>query len=245
MNFQKNPRPLHRSARQSIEPSQRLASLKELMQLEEERAGLEITLNTLNTKINVLHSALIESTRARPLRFRLKDQGRAPSNNGHRRMGRGELRTQILERLTQAGDKGVLVHDLAQELGLKAVNIHSWFHTALKRFPQIKKTGPSHYQLAGVLAADLQSTASKPTAQGKTTDRIPAKRGEVTQRILQVLETVGDAGISVSELAKRTGSTYRNIHVWLSSTGKRNLLVARTARGTYKMVPSQGVREGH
>ena len=61
------------------------------------------------------------------------------------------------------------------------------------------------------------------------------RRGEVTKSIIKALREAGKEGLSVSELADSIGSSYRRVHVWLSSTGKKNQLVVRLARGTYRL----------
>ena len=211
----------------------RMTSLKELMELEEQRSGLENTLQTLQNRIDTIQRELFTSEN-RHVRSRLKEL-RRPRMSNRRRMARGELRAQIIQQLQTAGDGGVNVHAIAARLGMKAVNIHSWFHTALKRFPQIRKSGPSHYHLSSDnVDSSLQA---KPTERG--TDSIPAasgtRRGEVTRAILNALHKAGATGLSVSDLASHIGSSYRRVHVWLSSTGKKNKLVVRLARGTYKL----------
>ncbi len=210
------------------------------MQLEEERMSIEHNLAALDSRICALHGTLLNHSAGRPFRARLKDKGDGSSIYGRRRMGRGELRSRILELLQTAGNRGVRVQEVASLLTMKSVNIHSWFHTAQRRFPQIQKIGPSRYRLNGALNADSISEGDADTvgnarkAQGFPSQ--PQKRGEVTRRILQALREAGDEGITVTDLALKTGSQYRNIHVWLSSTGKRDGRIVRTARGVYKFV---------
>jgi hypothetical protein len=155
-------------------------------------------------------------------------------------MGRGELRSRILELLQTAGNRGVRVQEVASLLTMKSVNIHSWFHTAQRRFPQIQKIGPSRYRLTGALDAESISQGDADTVgnarKSQSLPSQPQKRGEVTRRILQTLREAGDEGITVTDLALKTGSQYRNIHVWLSSTGKRDGRIVRTARGIYRFV---------
>jgi len=237
-NLQQNS-PLKRSAQPGADPAQRIASLKELMQLEEERMSIEHNLAALDSRICALHGTLLNHSAGRPFRARLKDRNDG-STYGRRRMGRGELRSRILELLQTAGNRGVRVQEVASLLTMKSVNIHSWFHTAQRRFPQIQKIGPSRYRLNGSLdVASITGGDVDPAGQARTTQGFtpnPQKRGEVTRRILQALREAGDEGITVTDLALKTGSQYRNIHVWLSSTGKRDGRIVRTARGIYRFV---------
>jgi hypothetical protein len=143
--------------------------------------------------------------------------------------------------LERAGSEGVKVHDLANELGMRTVNIHSWFHSAIKKFPEIQKTGPSQYQLTKPIQG-LEALTS-PFQKGSGINSFhrfePRKRGEVTQRILDALGEAGASGLTVSEIAERTASSYRRVHVWISSTGKRNGWVKRIARGTYGLAEAR------
>lgn len=236
--------PLKRSAQLAADPTQRIASLKELMLLEEERISVERNLASLDSRISVLHGTLLNHSGNRPFRARLKERGDASSTYERRRMGRGELRSRILELLQTAGNRGVRVQEVASVLTMKSVNIHSWFHTAQRRFPQIQKIGPSRYRLNGPLEA-LEGLppdeASNGLANGVSGFQSqPQRRGEVTRRILQALREAGPDGITVTDLALKTGSQYRNIHVWLSSTGKRDARIVRAARGIYKFVETAG-----
>ena len=63
-----------------------------------------------------------------------------------------------------------------------------------------------------------------------------ARRGETTRRILEVLAAESGNGIAVAEIAARIGTHCRNVHVWLSSTGKKNPLIVRSGRGVYQML---------
>jgi chromosome segregation ATPase len=133
--------------------AERIASLKELMELEEQRSGLEGSLQVLQERIDTIQGDLF-SLESRHVRSRLGEMRRSRFSS-RRRMARGELRAQILQQLETAGTEGVNVHAIAARLGMKAVNIHSWFHTALKRFPQIRKSGPSHYHLNQMIRRPL------------------------------------------------------------------------------------------
>jgi len=215
--------------------AERIASLKELMELEEQRSALDGSLQAVQEKIDAIQRDLF-SLELRHVRARLGESRRTRFST-RRRMARGELRAQILQQLETAGEEGVSVHAIAARLGMKAVNIHSWFHTALKRFPQIRKSGPSHYHLAGSLSGIL--TTSHPERSGETSvaEVTPqgSRRGEVTRGIVEALKRAGSAGLSVAEIAAAIGSSYRRVHVWLSSTGKKNNFVVRLARGTYQL----------
>jgi hypothetical protein len=56
---------------------------------------------------------------------------------------------------------------------------------------------------------------------------------------LEVLENAAPGGIKVAEIAEKVGANYRNVHVWLSSIGKRNPRIIRAGRGLYRMSREQ------
>jgi DNA-binding IclR family transcriptional regulator len=65
----------------------------------------------------------------------------------------------------------------------------------------------------------------------------------VSKRILEVLENADPEGIKVAEIAEKVGANYRNVHVWLSSIGKRNPRIIRSGRGIYRMTREQHTQE--
>jgi hypothetical protein len=222
---------------------QRIEALRRLMHLEERRAVLQAEVDQLNMEIEAVQSQLFLSpstTRSR------RSLANIPTSKlkafATRRMGRGELRSQILDALRAAGDKGVQVRDLAVLLRIKPVNIHSWFHSALRRFPQhIQKTGPGRYQLSGTPdfpepARPVRTPGSE--RRGFSSKRARSRRGEIARQILSILTAAGREGVSVQEIAAKIGTNYRNIHVWFSSTGKKNPQILKIGRGKFSLMPS-------
>ena len=234
MPLSKPAQTLKRALPHGLTTEERINSLRELTELEHKRVELESSLSEIHFRIDALQTDLFRTLR-RPLRNRLQENARHGRRNSRRRMARGELRAEIFSRMEIAGSRGVKVHEIANDLGVKPVNIHSWFHSAVKRFPEIRKAGPSHYQLLAHLPQSNIEDALFGTAAVSAPEYAPEmrRRGEVTERILRVLEAAGPEGVSVREIAARTDSSYRRVHVWISSTGKRNGWVKRIARGTY------------
>ena len=64
-------------------------------------------------------------------------------------------------------------------------------------------------------APKAKPAPAKPAKKAK-----PAKSGGLKDRILALLETAGDAGLKVREIADKLGSKPGNIAVWFSTTGK-------------------------
>ena len=242
MHLHKLDRPLNRARLRMNTSNQRIEALRQLMELEQRRSMLQNELDDVLAKTASLQSDIFSSA---PVSLGRKLTSATPASDGNatrvRRMGRGELRLQIVESLRAAGEKGVLVKELSALLRMKSVNIHSWFHSAIQRFPQIKKASPGRYVLVGELQLPEQGSQSEQkrslsefTAKGGRRSR--SKRGEVTSLIMKNLDRAGDNGITVQELAGQIGANYRNVHVWFSSTGKKNPLIQRITRGKYRLL---------
>lgn len=217
-----------------------MASIKELMLLEEERLELEASLGSVRGRINQLQTNLVSSLGlfgkdARTQNGRVHLNEPAPSNGTpSTRMVRGQLRMQIISALEAVGPQGISVPELARSLGMKPVNVHSWFHSARKRMPEIKKSAPGRYYLDGVPACIQNATLGQNQRHVRRTGR--ARRGETTRRIMEVLTAEGGKALAVADIAARIGMHCRNVHVWLSSTGKKNPLIVRSGRGVYQML---------
>ncbi|MGB8166243.1 MAG: hypothetical protein WCF18_02055 [Chthoniobacteraceae bacterium] len=151
----------------------------------------------------------------------------------HKRAQRGQLKEKITAALESAGALGVKVKDLAAAIGTKPVNVHSWFHSALKRGSAITKLSGGHYRLAGSSAAAKAVPAAKATKQVKKA-RKGAKRGQLTSDILDALKAAGSKGITVADLSEKLGANYKNIYIWFATTGKKHP-VKKLAPATYSL----------
>ena len=83
----------------------------------------------------------------------------------------------------------------------------------------------------------LGRPAKKGVAKAKKADR-PAKRtprGQIKIKILAALKAAGDAGMKVTDLAKKIGAKNANVHVWFSSTGKKLPEIKRVGKGHFKL----------
>lgn len=243
-----NVMPLHKSesnCKRSSTPNAavpRLTSIRELMHLEEQRMELEASLSDVRVRMSQLQSSLVSSLT--PQKNAAFSQPRehitapAPTEQPPAarlpRIIRGHLRTQILAALLAVGPEGISVPDLARSLGMKPVNVHSWFHSARKRIPEIKKNGPGRYCLIGIPNCLSQPEPKIIRQRDRSQTRAP--RGETTRRIMEVFAAEGGRAMAVSEIAAKIGVHNRNVHVWLSSTGKKNPKIVRSGRGTYQMV---------
>jgi hypothetical protein len=230
----------------------RITRLKELMELEERRADLQEQLESLINRMSALKDALFDDStspaRATSTPVQSSGTGSGASTSGRRirrgRMPRGELKSQLLSALTTAGSNGVRVTELARTLGLNPVNVHSWFHSASRRYPQIKKIDRGQYRLEGAIK-DESSSPSNGSAKaapkagrrrnGGRSTAPHSRRGELSKRILSELTDAGAKGITVRDLASKIGAPYKNIYIWFATTGKKNGKVKKVAPATYKL----------
>ncbi len=237
----------------------RLERLKELLSLEERRVSVQQDLESITQRMVSLRDSLFEedgasiSPAAPAAEESAAPRGRKPRGP----LKRGALKEYIASALEAAGSAGVRVTELAKEFGVKPVNIHSWFHSSLGRFPQIKKIKGGHYRLDGKL--DLAAGARK-RGRPRKTDASPAvssarpvgrpaknapgkssssgtgtRRGALSEQVLGELKKAGSRGISVRDLADKIGANYKNIHIWFSTTGKKKGNIQRIAPAVYRL----------
>ncbi|MCX8512330.1 MAG: hypothetical protein ORN83_11265, partial [Chthoniobacteraceae bacterium] len=124
MNLQKSEPNCKKSANAPDDTVPRLASIKELMLLEERRLELEASLGLIRVRINHLQTNLVSSllllgieSPAQNGRVRLNETSRANETTATR-MVRGQLRMQIISALEAVGPQGISVPDLARSLGM-------------------------------------------------------------------------------------------------------------------------------
>jgi hypothetical protein len=92
--------------------------------------------------------------------------------------------------------------------------------------PAKKKAGRPAKKKAG-----RPAKAAKTAAKGKR-----ASRGGLKNKILSALKTAGDAGVKVTDLAKKIGVKNTNVHVWFSTTGKKHPDIKKVGKGHFKLV---------
>ena len=238
-----------------------------MMNLEEKRGQVQAELDELHAQLHELKERLFDESsstaasapalRATNIADSYKVKSAAPkastapksSNKGSaKRAPRGALRDQIMNALEAAGSAGIQVKELAAAMGTKAVNIHSWFHSSIKRNPSITKITGGHYRLEGSGSKSSKTAASQP-AQAQSTSRKASapsrspkrqakggsRRGELSSNILATLKSAGPSGITVKELADKVGAKYKNIYIWFATTGKKNPSVKKVGPAQYRL----------
>ncbi|MCX6966506.1 MAG: hypothetical protein NTZ46_01780 [Verrucomicrobia bacterium] len=132
-------------------PNMRIAHLKEMIALEEKRATLLTQIDVVNERLSTIQSELYGAGLPR-----IAKEKRVAKSKG--RKGRGELKGQILEILNAAGKTGATVKELAERIGIKAANIHSWFSVNLGKIAGLKKIGKARYAINGAAATAFQAS---------------------------------------------------------------------------------------
>lgn len=220
----------------------RIQSLKEMLALEEKRASLQGQLDAINQRMSVLKDSVIAggssaASASSIFSSAARGRGRPPgSKNKREGAGPGTYREYIMAALEAAGDAGLRVKDLALSMKTKPVNIHSWFHSNLKRIPSIEKLTGGHYRLANGAqgSASTGKAAPAPKVAKSWKPRRGRKRGAVTATILENLKAAGPSGVKIADLADKMGAKYKNIYIWFATTGKKHG-VKRIAPATYRL----------
>jgi len=248
-------------------PNIRIARLKEMIALEEKRASLQTNITAVNERLAIIQSELYGSGASR--NFAAKGQ-RVPAQKvavklqkKGQRKGRGELKGQILEMLDAAGNAGASVRELADRIGIKTANIHSWFAANIKKLAGLKKVGPARYALNGTAVL-----SPKPAKKGKGAKKAKARkaakapkkakavevvkapkpikavkkgkankagRGQLKAQILNELKLAGAEGVTVKDLAAKLNANYKNVYIWFVTTGKKIAGIKKVGPAQYKL----------
>ena len=84
-----------------------------------------------------------------------------------------------------------------------------------------------------------QIFTKKTTAVAQPTVRVArkgrAKRGALKAKIMAALETAGDAGVRVVDLASALGTKAANLHAWFYATARRIPGIVKVAGGHYRL----------
>ncbi len=236
-------------------PNIRIARLKEMIALEEKRASLQTHIEAVNERLSIIQKELYGAVAAKKQRTSL-----AKFRPKAQRKGRGELKGQILEILNAAGKTGASVIELADRIGTKPANIHSWFSMNIKKIAGLKKIGEARYALNGAAAVPekpAKKKASKKAKKSKATKApknakgakaskalpvatkkgkaVKAGRGQLKARILSTLKSAGPEGVSIKEMAKKLNANYRNLYVWFVTTGKKIGGIKKVGPAQYKL----------
>lgn len=125
---------------------------KEAMALAQKQADLHAKLEVVQARLNVIHSQLSGQTSGRvggKIAKSIKGKSKGP------RKAHGALTARLVEALEKAGQKGLRVAELSENLGIKVGSLYVWFHGALKRIPGLEKLAAGHYRLNSTSSGEV------------------------------------------------------------------------------------------
>ncbi len=217
----------------------RIESLKELIVLEEKRIAIQAQLDAIEARIATVKDSIftgspITASSKSASSPKARAVGRSP---GKKKAAGGTYREYIMSALEAAGEAGLRVKDIALAMKTKPVNVHSWFHSNIKRIPSIKKITGGHYSIAGgaVSSAPESKAAPAPKVARPARGRKGVKRGALSASIMEHLKAAGAEGIKIADLADKLGAKYKNVYIWFATTGKKNADIKRIAPATYQL----------
>jgi len=82
--------------------------------------------------------------------------------------------------------------------------------------------------------APKSSKVSKKGVKGISVKRSP--KGGLGNKIIAALESAGEAGVKVTDLAKKLKAKGGNLHVWFATTGKKNSAIKKVGKGHYQLL---------
>jgi hypothetical protein len=121
------------------------------------------------------------------------------------------------------------------------------FKLTTKRDDLLKEVAKIESQLESLIAGKpvkktagkgRRTSGKKVATKGKTTKAATTKRsarGGLGKKILKALESAGDAGVKVAELAKSLKVKGTNLHVWFATTGKKHAGIKKVGKGHYRL----------
>ena len=214
-----------------------IETLKELIALEERRAAIQGELTAVEQRISALRNSVVTGSPVKATGSSASPAKGKPAQLPQPKKG-GTYRDYIMAVLEAAGEAGVRVKEIALAMKTKPVNIHSWFHSNLKRIPSIKKITGGHYRIASGakgIAASPQSAPAAKAVKASRTKKGGTKRGALSASIMENLQAAGTNGIKIADLAERLGAKYKNVYIWFATTGKKNPNIKRIAPATYQL----------
>ncbi len=102
------------------------------------------------TKVSGGHYRMKEGASAPKAASPAKNAPKSKSRGDKQPKGskRGLLSSNIIGALEAAGDKGLKIKELAEQIGANYRNVSVWFVTTGKNYPKVKKVAAAHYKIA-------------------------------------------------------------------------------------------------
>lgn len=116
--------------------------LRQVLKLSERKEAL---LKELEQIENEILSQLHGRTTSRPSSSK---KGQVTKKNGAtKRLGRGMMKQNILQSLTEAGSAGLKIPELSKKINATSASIHVWFSNIGKKLEEIEKMGAGHFRI--------------------------------------------------------------------------------------------------
>lgn len=125
--------------------------LKQALTLLDRKETLQKQIDDLDQKISGLLGGDAKSSESRPTRARRgqttgkgRKATRAKRDPGAKR---GDMKVKVMSALKAAGESGLSIKELADNLKIKGTNLYAWFGSTGKKVNEIQKIGPAKYKL--------------------------------------------------------------------------------------------------
>lgn len=79
---------------------------------------------------------------------------------------------------------------------------------------------------------DVAKEDGKPRGRG---GKRGGKRGDLKTNILSALQSAGEEGVSIKDLAGKLGAKNANVHQWFATTGKKVTGLEKVSPGKYRL----------
>ncbi len=116
--------------------------LRQVLKLSERKEALLKELEEIENEIfSQLHG--LDSSRS----FIQKKAQPSKKGDDSKRLGRGMMKQNILQALTEAGSAGLRVPELSKKINATSASIHVWFSNVGKKITEIEKIGAGHFRI--------------------------------------------------------------------------------------------------
>lgn len=116
-------------------------TLNTLIRLTKRKDNLQKELEKIDTQLGAIFGKNSDSLP------KLRGPKKTAVRSTGRRKRRGALKEQVFAHLKQVGKTGISIKDLAEKIKIKPQNLHVWFSTTGRNFPQITRAGKGLYRL--------------------------------------------------------------------------------------------------
>jgi len=117
--------------------------LRQVLKLSERKETLLKELEKIENEIlSHLHDRTPSSSSAAK-----KSQVAKKNSDTTSRLGRGMMKQNVLQALTEAGPAGLKIPELSKKINATSASIHVWFSNIGKKMEEIEKMGAGHFRI--------------------------------------------------------------------------------------------------